>query len=308
MIWALWMSSALRNGWSMDEGGIIDVERDFADERERVRAILVIENAHVLGDQPSKRIEGEPADGSFDPAPVQFFHDAQAPLPAESLSGKIVTTAEKCREAKDEREPKDGNGQAAGKGWLPIFDVAVRVSGCSRTGIRSLLRGGWRISTVAALYERRILFTDNGATVMDRRYSNGCEDIRSAGDQRIAQFYQHRFHRDGLVLDPAQFLAATRGLHGRCHCFFDLFPGRLHGLSCPCRRKIVRIHGLDGRHLFSASGFARSARLCHPAPGDPDAGPGFSTPLGPASADGALDHADLALCFGYRGVCLFDAL
>src|ERR1043166_4140171 len=41
----------------MNQGGVIDVERDFAHPRQRILAVLVIENPHVLGHQSAKWVE-----------------------------------------------------------------------------------------------------------------------------------------------------------------------------------------------------------------------------------------------------------
>jgi hypothetical protein len=87
-----------------------------------------------------------------------------------------------------------------------------------------------------------------------------------------------------------------------------LFFGWLHHLSCAGRRKIVGIHRLDCRRLLPDTGFACSACLCDVASRDFDACSGFSSPMGPAQADRALDHPNLAVCLGHRRACVFDAL
>jgi hypothetical protein len=40
----------------MDERGVIDVERHFADQRQRVFAVSVIKNPYVFRDQTAKRV------------------------------------------------------------------------------------------------------------------------------------------------------------------------------------------------------------------------------------------------------------
>ena len=42
----------------MDERSVIDIERDFVDQGERVFAVLVIEDAHIPRDQAAERIQG----------------------------------------------------------------------------------------------------------------------------------------------------------------------------------------------------------------------------------------------------------
>ena len=62
---------------------VIDIERNFADDRECVLVVLEIEDAHVLGDQAAHRIKGQPAHRGFDALFVKFFDDAVAPLASE---------------------------------------------------------------------------------------------------------------------------------------------------------------------------------------------------------------------------------
>jgi len=97
-------------------------------------------------------------------------------------------------------------------------------------------------------------------------------------------------------------------MHDHSCNLVGLFLGRLHYLSCPGRRKIFRIYGLDRRYLLSDTGFTRSACFCDIAPGDLDAYPGFSTPMGPAQAHRTLGDSNLVVRLDYRSRCLFDAL
>ena len=59
----------------MEKRGVVDIERDFAHDREGLVAFFVIEDAHVARDQAAEWIEREPADGSFHAAFVQFLDD-----------------------------------------------------------------------------------------------------------------------------------------------------------------------------------------------------------------------------------------
>ena len=87
-----------------------------------------------------------------------------------------------------------------------------------------------------------------------------------------------------------------------------LFSGWLHHLSCSSWREIFRIHRLDRGRLFSDPGLARSAGVCDAAVGRSDACSGFSSPMGPAQADRALGHPNLAVRVGYRSRRLLNAL
>ena len=133
-------------------------------------------------------------------------------------------------------------------------------------------------------------------------------DFRSPRDQRVTEFGEHCFYLNGLVLHPAWRVAASYDVHDHSRGFINIFSRWLHHLSRARRRKIVGIHGMDRRDLLSDIGFACSARLCHVASSDFDAGSGFSSPVGSPQANCALDGPDLALCFRYRSACLFDAL
>ena len=42
----------------MDERSVIDIKRDFANQGQRVFAILIIEDAHIPRDQTAERIQG----------------------------------------------------------------------------------------------------------------------------------------------------------------------------------------------------------------------------------------------------------
>ena len=41
----------------MDERGIIDIQRDFADQGERLFTVLVIKDAHIPCDQAAERVQ-----------------------------------------------------------------------------------------------------------------------------------------------------------------------------------------------------------------------------------------------------------
>ena len=52
----------IEKGLMMEQGGIIDIERDFADETERVLTMFVIEDPNVLRHEAAERIECQVTD------------------------------------------------------------------------------------------------------------------------------------------------------------------------------------------------------------------------------------------------------
>src|SRR5438045_5416745 len=79
----------------MDERRIINIQRDFTDTGERLLAIFVIEDSHILRDQAAERIQCQPPDRSFDTAFVQFLNHAVTPLPAEASFREVPTAAQR---------------------------------------------------------------------------------------------------------------------------------------------------------------------------------------------------------------------
>ena len=90
-------------------------------------------------------------------------------------------------------------------------------------------------------------------------------------------------------------MAPSHGLHDYRPPVVCLFSDWLHHLSRARWREIFRIHWLDRGGLLSDPGIARSAGVCDAAVGHFDACSGFSSPMGPAQADRALDDPNLAL-------------
>ena len=103
-------------------------------------------------------------------------------------------------------------------------------------------------------------------------------------------------------------MAPSRGVHDCSPPLVCLFSDWLHHLSCARWREIFRIHRLDRWGLLSDASLARSAGVCDAAIGYFDACSGFSSPMGPAQADRALDDPNLALRVGYRSFRLLNAL
>ena len=102
----------------MEQRRIIDVERDLADERKRVLALLVIENSYVLRNQAAERVERQSPDGGFHAALAQFFGDAPAPMPAETFSREVPSADEERGYNDDDGEAKRAPGKSARKGRL----------------------------------------------------------------------------------------------------------------------------------------------------------------------------------------------
>ena len=73
-------------------------------------------------------------------------------------------------------------------------------------------------------------------------------------------------------------------------------------------REIFRIYRLARGVLLSDPSLARSAGVCDAAVGHFDACSGFSSPMGPAQADRALDDPNLAVRVGYRSSRLLNGL
>ena len=105
----------------MDERGVIDVERNFADTGECIFALLVVENAHIFGDQTAKRIEREAADGGFHAALVQFFDDAITPLSAKAFFRKVPSAAKQGGKCNHGHEAPHADYESARKSRLSIL-------------------------------------------------------------------------------------------------------------------------------------------------------------------------------------------
>ncbi len=103
-------------------------------------------------------------------------------------------------------------------------------------------------------------------------------------------------------------MAAPYDMHDHGGALIDLFPGWLHSLPRPGRRKIFGIQRLDRCRLLPNTGFACSACFCDVASRDCDPGSGFSSPMGSPQANRSLDDPNLAIRLGHRCVCIFDAL
>ena len=103
-------------------------------------------------------------------------------------------------------------------------------------------------------------------------------------------------------------MAPSHGVHDYSPPLVCLFSDWLHHLSCARWREVFRIYRLDRWGLLSDASLARFAGVCDAAVGHFDACSGFSSPMGPAQADRALDDPYLAVRVGYRSSRLLNAL
>jgi hypothetical protein len=97
-------------------------------------------------------------------------------------------------------------------------------------------------------------------------------------------------------------------MHDHGSALFCLFSDWLHHLSCARWREILGIHRLDRGDLLSDPGLSRFAGVRDAAVGRFDPYSVFSSPMGPAQADRALDDPNLVVRVGYWRSCLLSAL
>src|SRR4029077_9841122 len=88
------------------------IERDFANQGERVFAILIIENPNIPCDQTTKRIQRQSPYVRFDAAFVQFLHDAVAPFPAKSPARQIIAAADNGNDCGEGRQTNQAQSDA----------------------------------------------------------------------------------------------------------------------------------------------------------------------------------------------------
>ncbi len=104
----------------MQERGVINIQRDLADDRERVLAILEVENPDILRDQAANRVERQPAHRCFHAALVQFCDDPVAPLPSEPALGQIPSAPGQGEDDRDEKETQGSGARAMGLRSAPV--------------------------------------------------------------------------------------------------------------------------------------------------------------------------------------------
>ncbi len=91
----------------MEERRVINVERDFADDREGILAILEIVDPDVLRNETAHRIDREPLDRRFDPALVQLLGDTIAPFLAKPALRQIPAGPAEDENERNNREPQE---------------------------------------------------------------------------------------------------------------------------------------------------------------------------------------------------------
>ena len=104
----------------MKKRGVVDIEREFADDREEFGAILEIVNPHILRDEAAEGIEREPPHGGFHAAAAQFVGDGGAPLPAETFVRQIPAAEHEQREAREQEKARAGGEELAAPGPAAI--------------------------------------------------------------------------------------------------------------------------------------------------------------------------------------------
>src|SRR5687767_4834892 len=109
----------------MEQGGVIDVERDFADDRESVFPIFEIVDPDVLRDQAADGIEGEATHRGFDAAFMQLLDDALTPFFSKTAPGQIPAAPGEEENQADEGEAQD----TVRKGTMRFGATAIELAG-----------------------------------------------------------------------------------------------------------------------------------------------------------------------------------
>src|SRR3954447_21226298 len=99
----------------MEESGVINVERDFANNREGVCPVLVVEDSDVLRHQSAKWTEGEAPNRNFDSPLMQFFDHAGAPFSSKSFFGQVPPTSNHRSGQKHDEKSNSADQQSAAK-------------------------------------------------------------------------------------------------------------------------------------------------------------------------------------------------
>ena len=108
----------VEKGPMMEEGGIIDIERDLADERDGFLTMFIIEDPDVLGDESAERIDREMSDRRFHSAFMEFFHDAFPPFAAKPLVSQVPTAADQGGHRHHHGQANRADEEAPGKGRM----------------------------------------------------------------------------------------------------------------------------------------------------------------------------------------------
>ena len=111
---------------------VIDVERDFAHECERIFLLFVIVNPHALRHQTAKGIEREMGDPRFDAVLVQFIDDQLARLAPETFGRQIPAAAGDRSNREHDRETNRADQKAAANRRLSILRGFRRIGLCER--------------------------------------------------------------------------------------------------------------------------------------------------------------------------------
>src|SRR5262249_50445802 len=107
----------------MDERGVIDIERDFADQGQSVLAILVIKNPYIFCDQTTKGVQRQTPDAGFDSVFAQFLHYAVAPLTAKSSLGEVIAATGNPKSYGKNHQAHDADGDSTSPDRFPTSSV-----------------------------------------------------------------------------------------------------------------------------------------------------------------------------------------
>ena len=103
----------------MDQRSVIDIERNFADQGQRILAILVIKDPHIFCHKPTKRVQSQTPDAGFDSVLAQFLHYAVAPLTAESSLGHVISATANPEDQGKDHQAREANGESASPSGSP---------------------------------------------------------------------------------------------------------------------------------------------------------------------------------------------
>jgi hypothetical protein len=105
----------------MEQGRVIDVERDLTDDSERVLSLFVIINPDVARDQTAKGIEREATNLRFDAVLAQFLRDLITPMPAEAFFRQVPAATEHGGEGHHDNETEHTHAEPARESRLSIL-------------------------------------------------------------------------------------------------------------------------------------------------------------------------------------------
>jgi hypothetical protein len=107
----------------MDKRSVIDIERDFADQGQRILAILVIKDPHIFCHKPTKWVQRQAPDAGFDSVLAQLLHYAVAPLTAKSSLGHVISATANPEDQGKDHQAREANGDSTSPSGFPTSSV-----------------------------------------------------------------------------------------------------------------------------------------------------------------------------------------